>query len=114
MQPRETIVNQVRAALERDAHIDPANFPVDVLVEGDALTLSGEVPSIASKRVAVSAVSHWIAAAASGSPSQGPRLSTSSSRAKGSWLSERTRRSAPTRLPGTRTGCMARPRPPAT
>ena len=57
MQPRETIVNQVRAALERDAHIDPANFPVDVLVEGDALTLSGEVPSIASKRVAVSAVS---------------------------------------------------------
>lgn len=57
MQPREIIVNQVRAALERDARIDPANFPVDILVDGNALTLSGEVPSIASKRVAVSAVS---------------------------------------------------------
>jgi len=58
MQPREIIVNQVRAALERDARIDPAHFPVDILVDGNALTLSGVVPSIASKRVAVSAVSH--------------------------------------------------------
>lgn len=57
MQTRDSITSQVRAALERDARIDPVNYPVDILVDGDALTLSGEVPGIASKRLAVSAVS---------------------------------------------------------
>ena len=56
MQSRDHIVTQVHAALERDARIDPVNFPVDVHVDGEALTLTGEVPSIACKRVAISAV----------------------------------------------------------
>ena len=45
-----------------------------------------------------------IAAAGNGSPSQGPRLVTSSSRAKGSWLSDLARISACTTLPGITTG----------
>jgi hypothetical protein len=55
-----------------------------------------------------------IAAAGSGSVSQGPRLATSSTRAEGSWLPGRARSSASTRLPGSRTGRKLRPRPPAT
>ena len=45
---------------------------------------------------------------------RGPRLVSSSIRAKGNWVSERERMSASTRLPGISTGRSCRPRPPAT
>lgn len=57
MQTKDDIVRRVLAALERGAHIDPVVHPLDVSVAAGVVTLSGEVPGIASKRRAVAAAS---------------------------------------------------------
>ena len=69
---------------------------------------------VTSSVAAVSAVAHWMASAASGSPSHCPRLVASSTEANGSCVSDFARISADTILPGTSTGRRCRPRPPAT
>lgn len=53
MQTKDDIVRRVLAALERGAHIDPVLHPLAVSAAADVVTLSGEVPGIASKRRAV-------------------------------------------------------------
>jgi osmotically-inducible protein OsmY len=55
METSDTILTRVRAALEHEARIDPVNHPVELSLADGVLTLSGEVPSIACKRLAVAA-----------------------------------------------------------
>lgn len=55
MQATQDLTTRVRARIEHEAHIDLASHPIEVAVDGDALTLSGDVPSIAAKRLAVGA-----------------------------------------------------------
>ncbi len=55
MQTKDDIVRRVLAALERGAHIDPVLHPLEVSATAGVVTLSGEVPGIASKRRAVAA-----------------------------------------------------------
>lgn len=55
MQAIEHLPTRVRAAIEHEAHIDLASSPIRIELDGDTLTLSGEVASIAAKRLAVTA-----------------------------------------------------------
>ena len=52
----DPIVNRVRGALAHEAHIDPVSHPVEVGLAGATVTLAGEVPGIACKRLAIGAV----------------------------------------------------------
>lgn len=55
MQPSENLPARVRAAIEHEAHLDFASNPIDVALDGNALTLSGDVPNIATKQRAFAA-----------------------------------------------------------
>jgi osmotically-inducible protein OsmY len=56
MESSDNIPNRIRGALAHEAHIDPVSHPVEVSLAGGVVTLSGEVPGIASKRLALDAV----------------------------------------------------------
>jgi osmotically-inducible protein OsmY len=47
------VSKQVKAALEIDPRVDLHRFPIQVVSDGDAMRLEGEVDSIAAKRVAL-------------------------------------------------------------
>ena len=55
MNPREAMTRQVRAALEREARINIHNYPVAVDSQDGIVTLEGEVPDIAAKKLALEA-----------------------------------------------------------
>ncbi|MGZ2747571.1 BON domain-containing protein [Burkholderia stagnalis] len=50
MQRSETVLKQVMAAFEHESHLKLHNHPIHMSVDGNALTVSGEVPDIASKK----------------------------------------------------------------
>lgn len=50
MQRTEAILKQVMAAFERESHLKLHPFPVHIRLEGGALTVSGEVPDVMSKK----------------------------------------------------------------
>ncbi len=50
MQRSDTVLKQVMAAFERESHLKLHNHPVHMNFDGDALTVAGEVPDIASKK----------------------------------------------------------------
>jgi osmotically-inducible protein OsmY len=50
MQRSDTVLKQVMAAFERESHLKLHNHPIHMSVDGDALTVVGEVPDIASKK----------------------------------------------------------------
>lgn len=55
MQPPESIIKQIEAALERDIRINTHVSQISITVMDDQITLTGEVPDIASKRAAIDA-----------------------------------------------------------
>ena len=55
MQTTDNILSQVRAALAHNAHLDPVAHPVEINVATRCVTLAGEVPGIAAKRLAAAA-----------------------------------------------------------
>ena len=50
MQRSDTVLKQVMAAFERESHLKLHNHPIHMSFDGDALTVTGEVPDIASKK----------------------------------------------------------------
>ncbi|CAB3798491.1 hypothetical protein LMG28614_04773 [Paraburkholderia ultramafica] len=50
MQRSNTVLKQVMAAFERESHLKLHHHPIHMSFNGDALTVSGEVPDIASKK----------------------------------------------------------------
>ena len=50
MQRSDTVLKQVMAAFERESHLKLHNHPIHMSFDGDALTVAGEVPDIASKK----------------------------------------------------------------
>jgi hypothetical protein len=50
MQRNDTVLKQVMAAFERESHLKLHNHPIHISFDGDALTVAGEVPDIASKK----------------------------------------------------------------
>lgn len=56
MQASDTIVNRIRGALAHEAHLDPVSHPIEVSLAGSTVTLAGDVPGIACKRLALGAV----------------------------------------------------------
>jgi osmotically-inducible protein OsmY len=56
MQASDTIVNRIRGALAHEVHIDPVSHSIEVSFADGIVRLSGEVPGIASKRLALGAV----------------------------------------------------------
>ena len=50
MQRSDTVLKQVMAAFERESHLKLHNHPVHMSFDGDALTVAGEVPDVASKK----------------------------------------------------------------
>lgn len=55
MEINESILKQVQAAVEHDAHINLPSRMVGVAFDGSLVTLDGEVPSVAAKKMAVEA-----------------------------------------------------------
>jgi len=56
MDSKETIVKQAQAALEHVARVNPQGRSFNVFFDGSLLTLEGEVPSVAAKKMAIEAV----------------------------------------------------------
>lgn len=56
MESKETIVKQAQAALEHVARVNQQGRPLSVLFDGSLLTLTGDVPSVAAKKMALEAV----------------------------------------------------------
>lgn len=52
---QDTMVKQVQAALEHAAHVGRPGHPVSVRVEGNLVTLEGDVSDVAAKKMAVEA-----------------------------------------------------------
>lgn len=50
MQRSDTVLKQVMAAFERESHLKLRNHPIHMSFDGNSLTVSGEVPDIASKK----------------------------------------------------------------
>ena len=50
MQRSDTVLKDVMAAFERESHLKLHNHPIHMSFDGDALTVTGEVPDIASKK----------------------------------------------------------------
>ncbi|WGS46164.1 BON domain-containing protein [Burkholderia sp. JSH-S8] len=50
MQRSDTVLKQVMAAFERESHLKLHHHPIHMSLDGNALTVSGEVPDIASKK----------------------------------------------------------------
>ena len=50
MQRSDTVLKEVMAAFERESHLKLHNHPIHMSFDGDALTVAGEVPDIASKK----------------------------------------------------------------
>ena len=50
MQRSDTVLKQVMAAFERESHLKLHNHPIHMSFDSDALTVTGEVPDIASKK----------------------------------------------------------------
>jgi osmotically-inducible protein OsmY len=50
MQRSNTVLKQVMAAFERESHLKLHHHPIHMSFDGDALTVTGEVPDIASKK----------------------------------------------------------------
>ena len=50
MQRSDTVLKQVMAAFEHESHLKLHNHPIHMSLDGNALTVSGEVPDIASKK----------------------------------------------------------------
>ncbi|WP_031358985.1 BON domain-containing protein [Caballeronia sordidicola] len=50
MQRSDTVLKQVMAAFERESHLKLHNHPIHMSFDGDALTVTGELPDIASKK----------------------------------------------------------------
>ncbi|WP_041656486.1 BON domain-containing protein [Azoarcus sp. KH32C] len=57
MQSSDAILARIHGALTHETHLDPVRHRIEVNVAGRTVTLSGDVPGIASKRLAVDAVS---------------------------------------------------------
>jgi osmotically-inducible protein OsmY len=56
MQSSDTILNRIRGALAHETRLDPVSHPIEVSFAGSTVTLSGDMPGIASKRLAVGAL----------------------------------------------------------
>lgn len=56
METRDAILNRIHGALAHETRLDPVSHPIEVGLSGNTVTLSGNVPGIASKRLAVGAV----------------------------------------------------------
>ncbi|QKT03446.1 BON domain-containing protein [Ectothiorhodospiraceae bacterium 2226] len=53
MMPDDALIRQVRAALEREPHVDLHHHPIKARMDHDALVLEGEVGSVAAKKLAL-------------------------------------------------------------
>jgi osmotically-inducible protein OsmY len=49
---RERLIERMRAELERDTRVNLRRASIDLIADGDALRLEGEVPDLQSKRIA--------------------------------------------------------------
>ncbi|GAB3625945.1 hypothetical protein PTE30175_01058 [Pandoraea terrae] len=50
MQSSDTVLKQVLAAFEHESHLNPQSFPIHMSLSDGILTVTGEVPDIASKK----------------------------------------------------------------
>jgi osmotically-inducible protein OsmY len=58
MESKDAVLKQVQAAIEREAHIDLKYHPVALGFVDGSVSLDGELPDVAAKKLAVNAAAH--------------------------------------------------------